>query len=304
MKSYRKNLPPLDTLVFFESAARHMSFTGAAAELFVSQAAVSKRIQQLESWLGVPAFERRGRRIRKTPAGERLAERVAMSLDFLDQSIAAIRVPAEKVVTIASMSSVAMFWLQPRLRVFALGSDACAFNLVSTDRPSDILSAETDLAVIYSDGVVPGWEGGMLIGERLVPVAAPSIVKAREGFADLFARSRELPLLDYSRRGPDWINWDRWAELTGNPLVHDWPKRRCASYLQTVGLALEGEGVALGSRPLLEDEIASGRLVALSPDELVTSKGYYVLHRSGVALSKDAERVKRALLQPGHPGRG
>lgn len=88
MVEYRRRMPSLDALVFFEAAARHNSFTAAATELFVTQAAVSKRIKELESRLGVPLFDRDGRRLSLTDAGRRLYERAAMALEYLDEAIA------------------------------------------------------------------------------------------------------------------------------------------------------------------------------------------------------------------------
>jgi LysR family glycine cleavage system transcriptional activator len=295
MMNYRKNLPPLDTLTFFESAMRHMSFTAAARELFVSQAAVSKRIRQLEDWLGVPLFERRARRLSATAAGERLAGRIAVGLDFLDQAIAELRAPAGPVVSIASMTSVAMFWLQPRLRAFALADEACDFSLVSTDVPAELLRRDHHLVVIYCDGKLPGWHGRCLFGERLVPVAAPALAEAIGSFSALARAGEKPPLLDYPRHGPNWIDWTRWAALIGNTDLRGWPRRPCASYTQSVGLALRGEGIALGSLPLLESEIAAGRLCPLASEELVTDMGYYLLSRTDAAMSPDAERLQRLL---------
>ena len=295
MESYRKNLPPLDTLTFFECAARHMSFTAAARELLVSQAAVSKRIRQLEDWLGTPLFARQRRGIAPTAAGTRLAERVAVSLDFLDQAISELRAPADPVVSIASMTSVAMFWLQPRLRAFGLGDEACAFSLVATDAPSELLRPDHDLVVLYCDGKVPGWQGRRLFGEKLQPLAAPGLLDEACSLAGLARKADRPPLLDYPRRGPDWIDWGRWAALTGNAAIPGWPKRACASYTQSIGLALRGEGIALGSLPLLESEIAARRLCPLAADELVTRMGYYLLSRIGADLSLDAERLRRHL---------
>lgn len=295
MDGYRKNLPPLDTLTFFESAMRHMNFTAAARELFVSQAAVSKRIRQLEDWLGTPLFERQGRGLAPTPAGTRLAERVAVGLDFLEQAIAELRAPANPVVSIASMTSVAMFWLQPQLRTFSLGDAACAYSLVTTDAPGELLRAENDLVVIYGDGKLPGWQGRKLFGEKLVPVAAPDLLTSGDSLAALTMQKDRPPLLDYPRRGPDWIDWTRWAALTGNRAVPDWTRRACASYTQSIGFALRGEGIALGSLPLLESEIAANRLCTLTSDALVTGMGYHLLWREGAVLSPDAARLRHHL---------
>ena len=101
------------------------------------------------------------------------------------------------------------------------------------------------------------------------------------------------PLLDYTRRGPDWIDWRGWARLTGTDLS-GWPRRRCASYAQAVGQALAGEGIALGSRPLLEAEINAGRLRQVGPAHR-TRLGYHLLRRSGGVHHADTQRLWQAL---------
>lgn len=301
MKSYRDTLPPLDTLVFFESAMRHESFTAAAAELHVSQAAVSKRIRQLEDWLGTALFDRQARRLRPTSAGAQLFDRASLMLDFLDHALSGLRTPPEQIVTIASMTVVGIFWLQPRLRTFALSPDACAFNLVSSDVPRALLDGGYDLILLYGVSEILGWESRCVLGERLVPVAAPGLLGAAESLTTLAALDRKPPLLDYALRGPDWIDWARWARFTGNKTIDGWPRRKCASYIQAVGLALRGEGIALGSRPLLDTEIASGSLRPLA-EEYETQSGYHLLRRVGAPLHADADRLWAFLSAPAAPG--
>lgn len=91
MRNYRSALPPLDLLIFFEAAHRAGSFTGCAAELHVSQAAVSKRVRQLEEWIGEPLFVRRGNRLLVTESGDKLYQTVGMVLEFLRQGLGNLR---------------------------------------------------------------------------------------------------------------------------------------------------------------------------------------------------------------------
>ena len=119
----RTALPPLDTLVFFEAVARRGGFTAAAAaaaELLVSQAAVSKRVRQLEDWLGTELFHRSPRSLTPTRAGATLVEPVTMALDYLRGALSDVRAPARGAVRIAANGAVATFWLAPRLWAFAL----------------------------------------------------------------------------------------------------------------------------------------------------------------------------------------
>lgn len=292
MQSLRKNLPPLDTLVFFEAAMRHLSFTEAADELYVTQAAVSKRIRQLEDWLGVALFERTGRRLVPTDAGRHLADRTSMALDFLEQSLRDVKMPEDPLIRIASVSSLATFWLQPRLRDFALSDEACLFNLTTADDLGELLKAENDLVLVHGDGRYSGWSSELLFSETVVPVAAPAVAEALEnGTGDV-----RPPLLNYTRVAPNWIDWPGWIQRTGAVEFRNWPVSPCASYNQTIGRALKGQGIALGTPPLLEEEIATGRLVPLRAPGLETGRGYYLAWPNSRPLGSQARRLKSVLL--------
>lgn len=292
MRSYRTRLPPLDTLVFFESALRCGSFTKAAEELLVSQVAVSKRIRQLEDWLEVELFSRDRQRLQATQAGLLLGERISSALDFLDHSFSKVRAPHDPVVRIASMAAIGMFWLQPRLRAFSFSDFACPYSLTLSDKTRDFFSGDFDLVLIYGDGMLPGWITHMLIDEELVPVASPAVVRALKG-----GNAGPPPLLDYRRHSPEWINWDVWRQYRHDPMVADLAVKPCSSYAQSIGLALEGKGVALGSLPMLEHEIASGSLRRLPVEPVRTGRAYWLARREGPVAHKGVMDAWRALTK-------
>ncbi len=292
MLSYRKSLPPLDTLVFFEAAMRHQNFTEAADELFVTQAAVSKRIRQLETWLGVDLFERSGRKLIPTEAGEYLAEKTGMTLDYLDQALRTVKVPSQPVVRIASVTALATFWLQPKLRSFALSDEACPFNLTSADELGDLLRPEHDLVILHGENRLPGWNAELLFEEEIVPVGTPAVVEE----AGAFRQNDGQVLLNFARMAPNWTDWNVWIQRTGWSEFREWPVLNCASYNQTIGRALKGQGIALGALPLLQDELSSGDLVAMSSRTLSTGKGYYIAWPKARPMSDEAERLKNVLL--------
>lgn len=291
MQSYRKSLPPLDTIVFFEAAMRHLSFTEAADELYVTQAAVSKRIKQLELWLGVDLFERSGRKLVPTEAGEYLAEKTGMTLDYLDYAFRTIKVPAQPVVQVASVTALATFWLQARLRDFALSDEACPFNLKTADELGDLLRPENDLVILHGENRLPGWNLELLFEEEIVPVGNPDVV-ARAGSA---AEGERTPLLNFARMAPNWTDWSVWIQRTGWTEFDRNERIDCASYNQTIGRALRGEGLALGALPLLTDEIASGALMPMPDRVLATGKGYFIAWPQTRPLSGEAERLKAVL---------
>jgi LysR family glycine cleavage system transcriptional activator len=271
MNKFRKQLPPLDTLIFFEAVMRKGSFTSASSELYVSQAAVSKRIRQLEDWLGTPLFERSTRSLKPTLAGEALAEPVTMALDYLRTSLDGLRSHAHPTVRIAANNAVSMFWLFPRLKAFTFSQASCPVETVVTDDPSQLLAADNDLAIIYANGPPEGWTGHKLMDEELAPVSSPSgVQRYREN-------PQSMPLLEYERHAPDWINWDVWAKRhTSSPLML-LPRVVCQTYGRSIGRAIAGEGIALASCTLLREELASNALLPLGEERHRTGKGYFLI---------------------------
>lgn len=270
----RKKLPPLDTLVFFEAAVKAGSFSAAAKDLYVSQAAVSKRIIQLEEWLGVTLFDRGARSLKLTIAGETLAEPVTMAFDYLQSALNSVKTPIDPSIRIAANSAVAVFWLFKRLKSFAISPAACPIETVVKDDDMALLTSDNDLAIVYTDEVPDGWSGRLLFEEELAPVSSPRIAKA------INQGQNQIALLEYQRRAPSWINWDVW--LSKDPLrpFQNNPKTICQSYSNSIGRALAGEGIALASCALLSEEISNGDLHLLTKYPTKTGKGYYLVWKS------------------------
>ena len=300
MGKYRSTLPPLDLLVFFEAACRVGSFTGCAAELHVSQAAVSKRIRQLEDWIGEPLFARNSKRIVATESGERLYHTVAMALEFLRQGLGTARQQALRPLSIGAHTVVGMFWLTAQLQAFGLSGDACPTRLTTSDNTGDLLAGASDLLLVYSDGNVPGWHATRLLDEEMAPMASPEIAARLEdrrfrSFADL--RGAGLPpLLDYVKGAPDWIDWRAWFGRLSIRGPEGWTVRTMSTYSQTIGEAIRGNGIALGSVALLRSELTAGRLVPLGTDVLRTSRGYYLCVDERMPLSAEAQRLADFLV--------
>lgn len=300
MKKYRRQIPSLDALVFFEAAARHSSFTRAAGELYVTQAAVSKRIRELEARLDAALFERDGRKLALTDVGRRLHERTAMALEYLEDACRLARGEEAETIRIAANSAVSLLWLAPRIREFGLGENSASVNLFTSDIVGDTLNPDNDLVIDYGFGDTPGWTSELLFAERLVPVASPDYLAAVciDDAADLEAateRADGLVLLEYERLAPDWINWRRWIDQTGAAALKHCAVRTCRNYAQTVGAAIEGKGLALGSRELLGNELASGRLVIVGDTEYASGRGYYLSHPRNRRLSPAAEQLRAKL---------
>ena len=301
MKKYRRQLPSLDALVFFEAAARHNSFTQAATELYVTQAAVSKRIRELEARLGVTLFHRNGRKLGLTDIGRRLHERTDMALEYLEDACRLARGEDSETIRIAANSAVSLLWLAPRIREFGLSENSASVNLFTSDIVGDTMNPENDLVIGYGYGDTPGWVGELLFEERLVPVAAPGYLDSAgiDGRIDFQIEAGKLPglvLLEYERLAPDWINWQLWIEnkqLTG---MSKFRRELKQNYAQTIGAALSGQGLALGNPALIENELSSGRLCIVGNAEWTSSRGYYLLQPRNRKLSVAAGQLRQKLI--------
>ena len=134
--------------------------------------------------------------------------------------------------------------------------------------------------------------------EELAPVASPDLISrltATEN--DPLADYPPTTLLNYTRAAPDWINWDIWIEKTNIPQLRQWPVKSCITYAHTIGRALEGEGIALGSLALLSDELKSGQLVRLGSETLISGRGYYLAHPANKNVQPTTRQVFDFLLK-------
>lgn len=285
----------------FEAAARQLSFTRAAKEFNVTQAAVSKRVRLLERDLGRQLFNRLGRSLELTPEGRRLFEAAENAFDFRDDACAALKGTAEpRVVTIAANTAVSHFWLGPILRAFSLENDAIPIQLLTSDRTPDLVNEHVDLAILYGRGARLGWHQVPLIGEALVPVAAPRCL-VEHGVETVRCPSLEpsdiaaLPLLDYEEREPDWVNLARWFKHVGVLQIPKAHLRRFSNYALVIEAAIAGVGVALGSRALLARYLANGELLEISDRAIHTGRGYYLAFSADKTLSQDANHLLRWL---------
>ncbi|WP_170764570.1 LysR family transcriptional regulator [Ruegeria lacuscaerulensis] len=291
MKNYRKSLPPLDGLLFFHAAASNKSLTLAAGELFVTQAAVSKRIQRLEDWLGAPLFSREGRNLELTATGRELASDVEMALEFLDRAIHKIKAPEQPAVQIAANTALSMFWLHQRLKEFSFSDTACDVNIRTTEATSELLSEAQHMSIIYCDGNIPGWDCVRVLNVEMVPVAAPEIARQAEEsmvFSGQLKFEQAPPILEFANLAPDWINWQIWLKRVGLPDIDKWPILHCNSYVQSVGKALEGTGIALVNAAMMKEELASGALVKIGDQSLMPGSAYYLCRKQNFNLPQNA----------------
>lgn len=275
-----RRLPSLDFLRGFEAAGRLLSFTRAAAELFLTQSALSRQVAALEEALGVPLFERRHRALALTPAGAAFHRDVTAVLQGLAAAAqtarGALRSPGLALSTTVSFASL---WVIPRLATFRARHPDAEVYISADDRVVDLSRGDVDVAIRYlADAKAP--EGAVhLFGERMMPVVSPTLL-ARGGTplarpADL-ARHVLLHLDDPDGRTP-WLEWSVWLGSNGQLGLKPAGSLRFKLYDQVIQAAVGGQGVALGRVPLIADHLRDGRLVAPFAKRYESARGYYAL---------------------------
>lgn len=258
---HRRDLPAsLDLLRGFEAAARLLSFTSAAAELFITQSAVSRQVQQLEEQLGVKLFERRTRALALTDAGDRYFRDVSKALNALREATASVRAQTTPVVRVTTTLTFASLWLVPRLAAFQEEHENISVHVVADNVVRDLERTSLDIALRYCPGEAAGAGAERMFGEEVAPVAAPALLKRQRirRVDDLL----RLPLieLDDPNSAALWLSWKVWCEAMGVARPRSSHGLTFSHYDQVVQAAVAGQGIALGRFPLLDPFIAERRL--------------------------------------------
>ncbi len=268
-------LPPLSSLRVFEAAARHNSFRKAADELNLTASAVSHGIQTLETWLGVELFRREARGLRLTSAGETYAPLVNQALNVLAK--ATEQLPGRKATGTLSISSSPTFAskiLLPRLEKFAAQLPDIRVTIDTSHRLVDLTLDDFDVAIRMSSTKKPAPNWTLLATETLVPVCSPGLKKQFGARWDNKLLSR-APLIHVTSVAADWSHWFR-ANGMEVPASID-GGLRVDTVQMAFDAAIRGLGVVLGRRPLVDEEIASGRLVTLLDQATPSGSGFWLV---------------------------
>jgi len=299
MQSLRNTLPPLEPLVAFEAAARLGSFTLAADELNITQAAVSQRIRTLERALGTALFERAHRAVHLTAQGLEYQHTVSMALTHLANATREIRAaPQGPRLTVAADQSIASMWLMPRLPKFLERHPKAPVRLIASDTEADCLAGDVDLAIIHGAGHWPGYRAVCLFEEEVFPVCSPDYLE-RSGPIGTAADLTGSVLLDLEDANWNWINWRMWLTEEGVDLPAGQRPLRINSYPLIIEAARNGQGVALGWRHLVDDALLDGSLVRPLDRAVRTRFGYYILWPEARELSSEAASLRDWALDEG-----
>ena len=285
MLEFHKRLPPLDLLVAFEAAARHSSFTRAANELNVTQSAVSQRVRNLEQHLGMALFERGHRFVRLTTQGREFYNSVSFALMHLLSAADRLRADeGAKKLVVATDTSVAEMWLGPRLYRFQAAHPDVVLHLTASDVLEDCFADAVDLAIIHGDGNWPGHDSSALFEEEVFPVCAPTFLEGSFTLSQPGDLAHAV-LLDLEYEHWKWMNWSIWLTEMGVQTPARQQTLRSNSYALLIEAARRGQGVALGWRRFVDDDLGDGRLVAPIRESVKTGLAYFQVKRANRAPS-------------------
>ncbi|KAB2662940.1 transcriptional regulator GcvA [Brucella tritici] len=250
-------LPPLSAIRVFESAARHASFTRAAEELGMTQAAVSYQIKILEERVGAPLFLRMPRQVELTELGKQLAPAITEAFETMRNAFASLREDAEGTLSISVLATFAANWLAHRLGSFQMRHPSLAVRLDTSDSVIDFATSNVDIAIRSGFGKWPGLEAHQLIKASFTPMLSPALAATIGGVkepADLL----RLKIIDAS---DTW--WKIWFKAAGieNPQLQGNTQSRLGAQHIEGRATVAGQGVGILTPAFHQIEIATGQLI-------------------------------------------
>jgi LysR family glycine cleavage system transcriptional activator len=293
----RQRLPPLSSLRAFEVVSRHASFRAAAEELHVTAAAVSQQVKALETHLGRKLLRRRTGGYSLTADALAGLPHLRKGFEQLSSAVATMTSGAQRLLTVSAVPSLAAEWLVPRLHRFREQHPALDVLLHASEELVDFEHSHVDLGIRYGMGTYPGLVAERLFIDEIFPVYSPRMLKGRPLLkkpSDL--RGQPLIHTDWAPEfghWPGWTDWVRAAGLTGMDVTKG---LRSSDGALVVQAAIRGQGVALGSKALVQEHLAAGRLVRPFKLSLVTDFAYYVVCAKSRADEPDLRAIRSWLL--------
>jgi LysR family glycine cleavage system transcriptional activator len=290
-------LPALDLLVAFDAAARHLSFTKAAAECFVTQSAISRQIKALEEDLGVPLFHRRHRALELTDEGRRLSETVRGTFDSLRKAMVRIRgTQRREVLALTTIPGLASLWLIPRLADLVREQQGIDVRIDATLQRRDLAVDGFDLAIRYLPA--NSASGTLLFAETIQLVCAPGLLRDKKHPVKTLQDLRFHTLLQVEPpRASVPLEWDMWMKKMGIAGLEPASSIMFTNYDAAIAAAVAGQGLALGRRPLIDELLLRRALVAPLRDEIATERGYFLAVEPGASKRPAVQALAAWLIE-------
>lgn len=280
----RDTLPSLDLLQGFEAAARHLSFTKAGEELFITQSAISRQIKELEDQLGVELFHRRHRALALTEAGQQFYAAAAQVLTTMRSATSRLKAQnGKRPLSVTTTASFASLWLIPRLASFRGKYPYVDVRITADTRVQDLERDGLDLAIRHGPASLAGPNAIRLFGERVFPVCSPKLLKKIPLKEPADLKNHTLLQYDDPEARHPWLHWKTWLEVARIADLRPAGTLTFSGYEQIIPAAVAGHGVALGRTPLVKDLLASKELVAPFKSSADPARAYFAI------VSKNAE---------------
>lgn len=277
----RRTLPSTAALTAFESAARHQSFTKAADELAVTQSAVCRQIGSLEDFLGVKLFRRSSRGVVLTEAGITYSRQVTARLDEVERDTLELMAKGGLggTLELGVVPTFATKWLLPRLPDFAALHPGITVNMTSRTRPFLFDETSFDAAIGAGEGLWPGTEGVFLMHEQMVPVASPAyLATRRRGRSSERQREPDWPRCTLLQQSTRPYAWRHWFLSRGVDVEADMAGPRLELFSMLIEAAIQGLGIALVPRLMIEDELSRGLLRLASQHQSLSDRSYHLVY--------------------------
>jgi DNA-binding transcriptional LysR family regulator len=277
LRGYRRLMGSMTALIEFEAAARLGSFTMAANEIGVTQAAVSKQIRELEEDLGVRLFHRLHRSIELTAEGKALYLAVSASLQRISGVYDQLKSGGEdQELTLAATAAFSHFRLSPRLGALNEALPNVTLRLLTQMVSSDMRHKDVDVAIRYGDGRWPDGTPHLLFDEEVFPVCAPSWLESHRP-PDNVVELAALALIDSEATSEGWMRWEDWFQAVGAAPSKLHFNFRCSLYPDVIQAARKGQGIALGWARLIDELVMSGELVRLTDVSVKVPHSYFAV---------------------------
>lgn len=288
----------LDSLSMFSRAAVALNFTRAAAELGVTQAAVSRRIISLEQQLGTTLFNRESnRKLTLTSHGEKLYQAVNTSLSLINSVIDEIsRAKNSDTVSLTTTSGFATLWLMHRLSEFNSQHPEIKVRVVMVDELVNLYSESIDIGIRYGEGGWAGVESELLFGEYVYPVCSPQYLTDNPRIKDI-NQLAELDLLHIEERVPTVANWHQWFTAVGVEIGRPKSKLTYNNYPLLVQSSIDGLGVVLGWHHMIYASVQNKELVRPVSQLLKTNVGFHMIRQQGQMLTANTQLLYDWILE-------
>ena len=293
-----RRLPSLDRLAVFDAAARHLSFTKAAAERFLTQSAVSRQVATLESELGLPLFRRGHRRLELTDDGRRLAIAVAGAIAGVREAVEALRAPHRReVLAVTTTPGLASLWLIPLLSDFVAKHPGIDVRIDATLDARALAADGFNLAIRYLP--LDSAAGVPLFRESVQPVCAPGLLSRGrpplKTAADLHAHT--LLQMEAPAGSGMPLEWQTWLRAAGVAGLEPAAILTFTQYDAAVAAAVAGQGVVLGRRPLIDGLLRKRALVAPFRGTTASARGYALVVEPSAARKPAVQALGQWLLE-------